>query len=109
LSLPDADGNYFLRPDRIFGAFIIDGSKIGLGGVSEILRSKLDDEKQLDKKSDRRMVKQQQLMNDNITRVERFLVSQEDSASLDDSHQYLYQSSLKKKTQNTQRMGAATT
>jgi hypothetical protein len=94
------------------GAFIIDGSEIGSGGVSEILttsRSRLEDEKQLDKKSERRMVKQQKLMNDNITRVERFLVSQEDSASLDDSHQYLYQSSLKKKTQNTQRMGAATT
>jgi hypothetical protein len=94
LSLPDADGNYFLRPDRIFGAFIIDGSKIGSGGVSKILRSKLDDEKQLDKKSVRRLFKVQMLMDDNVARVKRY-ASQEGSAGLDDSH--------------AERMGAATT
>jgi hypothetical protein len=31
-SLPDADGDYFLRPDRILGAFIIDPNILMLNG-----------------------------------------------------------------------------
>jgi hypothetical protein len=48
-SLPQSDGNYFLRPDRILGAFLLDPAQAILGGDGAANREAMKVEKDKDK------------------------------------------------------------
>jgi hypothetical protein len=71
-SLPDADGNYFLRPDRILGAFIVDCEGTVLNPES---KAHCDAEILNDKKTVRRLNRESRIMLSNSARTNRYFIN----------------------------------
>jgi len=71
-SLPDADGNYFLRSDRILGAFIVDCEGTVLNPES---KAHCDAEILNDKKTWRKLNRESRIMLSNSARTNRYFIN----------------------------------
>jgi hypothetical protein len=71
-SLPDADGNYFLRPDRILGAFIVDCEGTLLNPES---KAHCDAEILNDKKTWRKLNRGSRILLSNSARTNRYFIN----------------------------------
>jgi hypothetical protein len=75
-SLPDTEGNYFLRPDRILGAFIVDISAQQRDQTLSLdLNAQIESERHHDTKASRNFVKYDNYKAANTNRIDTFYES----------------------------------
>jgi hypothetical protein len=80
LSLADREKNFYLRRDRVLGAFSVDCSKSNTAPISAKYKVLMENERLDDRASARKLLREEMMRSSNLTRLKQYYQSTSDTS-----------------------------